>query len=189
MKRLLLGLIVFAVLFLSTQQVKAVPIFNPTNWHHYDAVVTATDWLSAKAAAESMFYMGYRGHLTTITSQQENNFLSDTFGTYAPEFWIGGFQPPGSPEPAGNWQWVTGEPFDYTNWYPEEPNDVGGNEPYLEIRIFLDSKWNDNDPSQQRAYLVEWDTPIPEPSTILLLTTGLIGIAAYGFRRRRRKRT
>lgn len=65
------------------------------------------------------------GYLVTITSLAENTFvhglLDDVGG------WIGGFQPPGSIEPDGGWEWVTGEPFIFTNWFTGEPNDgLGG---------------------------------------------------------------
>ena len=33
----------------------------------------------------------------------------------------------------GNWQWVTGEPLNYTNWYDGEPNNNGGLEHYAEF--------------------------------------------------------
>ena len=39
---------------------------------------------------------------------------------------------------------------------------------------------------QTRAYLLTPTEPIPEPSTILLLTTGLGGVVTYGFRRRKK---
>ncbi len=38
--------------------------------------------------------------------------------------WYGGFQPPGVTPPNSGWEWVTGEPWDYTNWAPGEPNDA-----------------------------------------------------------------
>ena len=40
---------------------------------------------------------------------------------------------------------------------------------------------------QGHAFLMTPD-PIPEPSTILLLTTGLAGMGAYSFRSKRKKR-
>jgi hypothetical protein len=79
-------------------------------------------WQEAEAAARKR-----EGHLAVITSAAENRFvfehlLSDPQAwdlPYGP--WIGGFQPDGSSEPAGGWNWVTGEPFEYSNWFPERP--------------------------------------------------------------------
>jgi hypothetical protein len=68
-----------------------------------------------------------------LTSRAENEFvfsLVDTgdFWRWQPEEgvwsgpWLGGFQPAGSPEPAGNWQWITRQPFDSTSWSPGKPD-------------------------------------------------------------------
>jgi len=68
-----------------------------------------------------MKFKGVHGHLATITSSAENAFISTQLGTT--QFaWLGGEQPPGSLEPDGGWQWITGEPWVYTNWDIGEPN-------------------------------------------------------------------
>ena len=56
---------------------------------------------------------------------------------------IGLVQQPGSVEPDGGWQWVTGEPLVYTNWDVNEPNNAGnpGSEDYGQI--YGDGAWND----------------------------------------------
>ncbi len=61
-----------------------------------------------------MTYNGWPGHLATVTSAEENAFIVDMTNSY--NHWLGGYQPAGSDEPAGNWQWVTGEPWIYANW-------------------------------------------------------------------------
>ena len=33
-----------------------------------------------------------------------------------------------STEPDGGWQWVTGEPWSYTDWFSGEPDDIAGTE-------------------------------------------------------------
>src|SRR3990172_6025213 len=67
------------------------------------------------------------GHLATITSAAENGFVFSLaavplFWSHIPEGayfgpWLGGFQAPDAQDPASDWIWVTGEPFEYTNWH------------------------------------------------------------------------
>lgn len=64
------------------------------------------------------------GHLATITSAAENQFVSSIGDLRL--YWLGGYQPPGSQEPAGGWTWITGEPFAFNNWDVTEPNNVDG---------------------------------------------------------------
>jgi hypothetical protein len=110
-------------------------------------------WRCARVLAEQQLREGVAGHLATITSPEESDFVLNNILTGADGWhwadqhcWIGGFQPPDSPEPNGNWQWVTGEPWDYTNWHPAEPNNAGslGPENALELIVKLSyGRWND----------------------------------------------
>jgi len=166
------------------------------NGHFYEAVVvpegtnweSSIDWESAKNAA-----VAAGGYLATITSVEENYFVfslvsgNDDF--YRPSWpnivnsylngpWIGGFQPSGSPEPDGNWQWVTGEAFTYTNWASNEPSNRNGVEDRLQLyaggTLNDNSKWNDLPPvSLTHGYVVEY---IPEPTTFLLLGLGTLAL-------------
>ncbi len=97
------------------------------NGHFYEVVVPGSpvSWVQARKAA--VFAGGY---LATMTSAAENTFVANLaaqkpdawqqqgtwFGilTWGP--WLGAFQPTGSKEPDGGWQWVTGEPLIFTNW-------------------------------------------------------------------------
>lgn len=71
------------------------------------------------------------GHLVTIQSAEENAFILDLLG-YG---WLGATDEVAE----GEWLWVTGEPFTYANWAPEEPNNYN-NEDYC---IIATSGWND----------------------------------------------
>ncbi len=136
-------------------------IFNPSNGHYYQAITVpgGINWFDAKAAAESRTFAGLQGHLATVTSQQENDFITENLPFAARQRdWLGGFQPSGSPEPGGNWQWVTGEPFSYTNWAGGEPNDAGNEDG---LHFFTDSgQWNDESRGSMRpqGYVVEYGT-------------------------------
>jgi hypothetical protein len=85
--------------------------------------------------------------------------------------WLGGYQSGESEGPSENWHWVTDEPFDYTNWAPQEPSD---NEGQNRLQFFgftepRDNLWNNQyHDNLSNGYIIE----IPEPATILLLTLG-----------------
>jgi hypothetical protein len=106
--------------------------------HSYEVVLApGIDWNSADLAALTMLRDGVPGHLATITSAEENKLIDDLRKAVTTgQAWVGGFQPPGSPEPAGGWIWVNGEgPIPatnagpgYANWAGGEPNDAGGEE-------------------------------------------------------------
>jgi len=163
------------------------PLLNPANQHFYEAVTVSggIGWLDARAAAASRSFRGVQGHLVTITSAQEDNFiianLPEAFEaqpavnecaggpTTEPSncgdpYWLGGFQPTGSPDndPAGGWEWVTGEPFVYAPWAAGEPNDFDGrDEDCLHPHPNLTPGWNDSQCDDRRVggYVVEYDKP------------------------------
>lgn len=95
------------------------------NGHYYVVVNQVTSWQQAKGLAEGMEFMGFHGHLATITSEGENTFVTTELGGTVGA-WLGGHQLPGSSEPEGGWQWITGEPWAYTNWDSGEPNNTYG---------------------------------------------------------------
>ena len=118
-----LGCIVAVIALTSTISFAAPVLFAP-NGHWYEIVPGSMNWNQARDAAALRTHLGWVGHLATISSDEENAFIFDTLilpsGLHSS--FIGGFQPEGSPEPAGGWRWVTDEPFDYTHWNPH----VGG---------------------------------------------------------------
>jgi len=142
------------------------PVLWPANGHYYLAVC-APEGINWQAASDAATAMG--GHLATATSAAENNFIftlidypdywtdPDPWGNvHGP--WLGGLQPPGSPEPAGGWQWVTGEPWDFTNWNWDEPNNSGSGEDRL-AHEGRSAMWNDYPSTAgEKGYVVEWET-------------------------------
>lgn len=87
------------------------------------------------------------GYLATITSLAEWTDIESQLGADSSKcVWIGGFQPEGSPEPDVNWQWVTGEPFIYTNWEPGEPSNSSAtpeNSLFMSVPGRVKGQWND----------------------------------------------
>jgi hypothetical protein len=182
-------MVVLTVPVAAAEPVDGEPLLNPSNGHFYEAVevVGGIGWFDAKTAAASRSFSGVPGHLVTITSAQEDNFIATNFPEAFPvvplprepgcegpttepnscgfPYWFGGFQPSGSPlgDPAGDWEWVTGEPFDYTNWADGEPNDFNGREEDCLDPHSAGSLWNDSSCDDRRigGYVVEFDTVSP----------------------------
>jgi hypothetical protein len=147
----------------------------PENGHHYLIVNQTTTWQQARLLAEAMVFMGVRGHLATITSEDENTFVTTQLGDTAGA-WLGGEQLPDSSEPAEGWQWITGEPWVYTNWDMGEPNNTylggwgkdatGQSEERLQYH-HDGTHWNDlpDDPEVVTPrFIIEWDVPQAEDS-------------------------
>ena len=104
------------------------------NGHHYELYNTSIPWAKAYRFCEQQ-----GGHLVTINSQDEQNVVEEiiSYATYN-KIWVGGTDYNNE----GNWNWITGEKMDYTNWNESEPNNGQDNENYL--MLYKDGgKWND----------------------------------------------
>jgi len=121
------------------------------NGHYYEKVTTSMSWEEAQSHASSQNWLGLQGYLATVSSLTENDWIFNTFA--ANGCLLGGFQPPGSVEPLGEWQWITDDSWTFTNWAPGEPNDSGGNEDYLQFTNY--GLWNDIGPSSN-FFIVEY---------------------------------
>lgn len=172
------------------------------NGHTYRLVPVAggITWDAAEAAA-----LALGGTLATVTSAAENDvvfalaaghpsaWFTDAAG-HARGPWLGGFQAPGSAEPAGGWQWVNGEgAFVDTHWAAGQPNDSGSGESRLQLfgpTPAFDRQWNDAAATATSlGYLVEWQPPaVPEPRSAAMAAAGL-GALLWLNRRRTTART
>jgi hypothetical protein len=119
------------------------------NGHVYERIVQpVATWTQARAAAEARSFLGVAGHLTTITSAAEQQFLASVLPSAGA--WIGAYQNTTAPdysEPGGGWRWVTGEPWGYTNWRTSEPSNSGAEhhisaESHVWNDIRADYEWN-----------------------------------------------
>ena len=87
------------------------------------------------------------GHLVTINSLEELQMIQAVMipETYSSRgIAIGLVQNTASPdyaEPSGGWEWVTGEPLDFSFWNAGEPNDSPEGENHAEM--FSSGGWND----------------------------------------------
>ena len=150
------------------------PVFNPANGHYYELVQSGIiTWANANTAANAAspttpMPTNFTGHLVTITDQAENDFV----GNLSDE----GFRPwIGLTDVAveGAFQWVTGEPFLYSNWDAGEPNNAFGGEDYVEF-FGHNYKWNDIAASNPltSSYVIEYEsTTSPVPPSLPNLQT------------------
>ena len=72
------------------------------------------------ATAASLSYNGIQGHLATITSAEENQFITTVLESYETgKYYIGG----SDSEVEGLFKWIdgpeAGSSVTYTNWWPE----------------------------------------------------------------------
>ncbi len=176
----------------TTAAVRLWPVDEGGNGHAYQAV-RVPELIAWTLADQAATLSG--GYLATITSQAENDFVyAASAGLFVQAMgneygpWLGGYQLPGSSEPAGGWVWVTGEPFEYTAWRAGEPSQTAG--ALNEDRIhYLGSggpapTWNDQTNLSDfgpMAYVIEYDPVALEAEDAGALPDGRIetGFAGY----------
>jgi serine/threonine protein kinase len=136
---------------------------DPRTGHVYEAIPVTLNWFDAEAAAEARTYRGVKGHLATIASADENAFVFHALPqAVAGRYWLGGFREVRGGTPRDGWYWVSGEPFTFTSWADDEPNDYFG-EDGLQFRGGADSAvWNDIDRTSGfepfvHGFLVEYE--------------------------------
>lgn len=172
----------------------SIPVLNPDNGHYYQIIPGFVDWNTANETANSLSYMGMQGHLATITSEGEDQWLQDNRSTLFPfayqyydHLWLGGYQDLSAEdysEPSGGWRWVTGEVWQHTNWKDGEPNNTfynGDPEDHLALWNTDGGGWNDfpvyggitSPQFHIGGYLVEYDIPdITPPTTPTVIASG-----------------
>lgn len=196
-KSRLLGVLFVGCFSFFAHNAEAVPVFFGSNYYEFVEVVdpfvgSNNSWFTARDAAAASTFNSVSGHLATITSQAENDFL---FGLVSGNFtgfqgaWLGGKDPDGwlvGPE--------TGQSFSYTNWAGVEPNNSG--HVYMSIGTTFGSggQWADNSallgaglPHQLNdpviGYFVEYEV-VPIPAAAWLFGSGLIGLIGIARRKK-----
>ena len=175
----------------------------------YEFIPGFFTWDGANTAAQALTNNGVSGHLVTITSAGENAFVMTLIASVEHSVWIGA----NDRAVEGVWRWVTGERFWqgagggvvgpdvlFANWQNGQPDDFQGGQDVatifggLVIAPGVFGRWDDGGDGpgvgggvfQRDGYIVEFDraAAVPEPGTLLLLTTGL-GTLARRFRKAR----
>jgi hypothetical protein len=104
-----MALIMFGAAEATAYAPRDTPVKNPDNGHYYEwhpfllSLNADVTFATASAAAAAKSYQGVPGHLVTITSKAEQDFLARTFPTGFP-MWIGA----SDAAVEGEWRWVAG---------------------------------------------------------------------------------
>jgi tetratricopeptide (TPR) repeat protein len=135
-------------------------VLNPENNHYYLYSGNSTDPMlrTWRGAYDACIALG--GYLATIQDESENAFVF-ALTSETDQTWLGA----SDDAQEGKWTWVTGEPWEYTNWDAGEPNAYSGAN-YLTFKF--GPTWNDmlSDSSSgfMFHYVCEWD---PEPNWLV----------------------
>ena len=139
--------------------------FNLSTNSFYRHITGAVTYAAAKAAAEAATIVvggtTYYGHLVTITSAVENDFVDSLIGANAT--WMGASD--SASEGAWRWQGGTesgllfsqaavGQNNFYTNWAAGEPNNTGNSDAAV---LDVDGDWYDRAATDTVGYVIEWD--------------------------------
>ncbi|MCS5644269.1 MAG: hypothetical protein NZ807_13565, partial [Dehalococcoidia bacterium] len=138
--------------------------------HEFYAIDMQLDWYTASDSASD-----WGGHLATLTSPEENEFLRQMLDYEGIEgyYYIGLYD---QNMDGTGWGWVTGEPLVYTNWAVGEPNGPG----YENVGMFYpNGEWNDTDDMASMPFIVEFDAWPPEGPTITSYTYQVQTLDSY----------
>ena len=120
------------------------------NGHTYYLFTTPATWYLANAFCEAS-----GGHLVTINSNQENEYIQTLLGD-GDVVWIGATDQ----DSEENWSWVTEEEMLYQNWSTNEPNNFPSTHNSEEdYAVFWANSglWNDLDGHNKYMFVLEID--------------------------------
>jgi hypothetical protein len=177
------------------QEAEATPIQFGSSYYEY-VPDEAISWDNASAAATASTFMGAQGHLATITSSSENDFV---LGLITPLIVTQGAWLGGAVDASQQARWAVGPEaghlFTFSNFGGVEPNN-GPSNVYMNIGSafagIATGQWADaanglsGAGDQIAGYFVEYQVgTVPLPAALPLMLTGLAGFGVLGWRRKR----
>lgn len=142
------------------EELNAGVFYSSATGNFYQFVNNNVNYATALSNASAATLNGVSGHLVTITSAAENNFVQSLISE---SVWLGA----SDAGVEGNWQWFfgpeAGQQFSngatsvggmYENWQNSQPNNWN-NQDYAEFRT--DGQWSDIADTDSRRYVIEWE--------------------------------
>lgn len=152
--------LVMSVLFSNISYVIANENEYNLNGHTYKFFNTKMTWKQAKETCEKM-----GGYLATFTTKEEWDYIHKYIRDNKEQYWLGG----NDADNEGEWVWITGENWNYSDWCNNEPNnDYSGTEDYLGTYTST-YQWNDYRESEKLGFICEWDNTFIDSSDLLTI--------------------
>lgn len=120
------------------------------NGNYYMVYEDSMEWDEAEKQCEAM-----GGHLVTITTSGEQNFIN-SLELECTDYWMGGTDV----DVEGKWRWITGEDWQYENWHEKQPDNDMQIENYLALVTSWDNEWNDvpvEGATGDLGFICEWE--------------------------------
>ena len=167
-------LYVMAISIFNGKVSNAAMIIESKTWNDSSYYLISPDtWNNVEAFANTL-----GGHLVTINSQEEQDFLWQTWGLSGTsvhnygEIWIG----LNDRLVEGSFQWANGEALNFSQWALGEPNN-SGNEDYAHMWHSAGGSWNDEWGGRNFVGIAEI-SQVSAPSTLALMLS-LVSLAFY----------
>ncbi len=138
--------------------------YNATTGNFYQFIAGTTNLATARANSAAAMVNGIGGHLVTITSAAENNFVRNLITTGSA--WLDA----SDAAVEGEWRWMSGPEAGqlfwlgtgsgsaqngfYTNWNGGEPNNSSNEDG---VQLFSGGGWNDINVGSSFSYVIEWE--------------------------------
>lgn len=146
-------------------------------WNLYQLIEKGVSWEEARRQADAIAAPAgnpeAKGHLITFSSSAESQFArlinrEEAWTALTDDERFGGHE--AGNHPLNGWKWTTGEPFAYTNWKANQPDDWRG-DGAGEDGVLIDGngRWGDGgtgmggQSTHGLYFVVEWETHSPTP--------------------------